>query len=220
MIATFIIEIVGMLWILWQYRNNITSRLIASILLFLALFQLAEYMVCERAVGFSSLDWAKIGFASISILPALGMHLALELSGQRKKIVTWIGYIVALVFAGFFLTIGHGIDTDQCAGNYVIFSLMPSVVYLYAAYYYLWIIVGMAFAYKASQFKTKNKKALHYLAVGYALFIVPTTVVNLVNPDTIAGIPSIMCGFAVLLALCLIFGVAPNTYELNTKKKK
>ena len=40
--------------------------------------------------------------------------------------------------------------------------------------------------------------------------MVPTTAVNLVSPATIDGIPSIMCGFAVLLAIALVAGVAPR----------
>jgi hypothetical protein len=39
--------------------------------------------------------------------------------------------------------------------------------------------------------------------------MVPTTIVNIVNPASISGIPSIMCGFAVIMALCLLFKVAP-----------
>ena len=55
--------------------------------------------------------------------------------------------------------------------------------------------------------------ALNWLAVGYLSFILPTTFVNLVNPATIEGIPSIMCGFAVLLAIVLIGFVAPLALE-------
>lgn len=219
MVATMFIETLGMLWVLWRYKHTTISRLIAAVLFFLAVFQLAEYMVCERAEVFSSLTWAKIGFASISVLPALGMHLAFTLAKKQAKLLVTIGYLIAVAFSIFFLTAGHGIAADQCAGNYVIFKMMPGAVYLYAAYYYVWIVAAMVFAYSASQKKLKHKRALHYLALGYASFIIPTTVVNLVNPATISGIPSIMCGFAVILAFCLLFGVAPNVPELQPKKR-
>lgn len=219
MLVTMAIEAIGMIWVLWRYKHTAASRLIAAILFFLAAFQLAEYMVCERAEIFSSLTWAKMGFASISILPALGMHLAFVLAKKSSKLLITIGYLIAASFAVFFLTAGQGISAEQCAGNYVIFKMMPEAVYLYAAYYYTWIVSAMIFTYTASQKKVKNKTALHYLALGYALFIIPTTVVNLINPETISAIPSIMCGFAVLLAFCLLFGVAPNTDELKKKKQ-
>jgi hypothetical protein len=59
-------------------------------------------MVCERAVFLSSLDWAKIGFASISMLPALGFHLTLELAERKSRILMGLWYAFALSFAGHF----------------------------------------------------------------------------------------------------------------------
>ena len=59
--------------------------------------------------------------------------------------------------------------------------------------------------------------ALKWLISGYVAFILPTTIVNIVNPSTIEGIPSIMCGFAVLMAIVLIGFVAPRTLELEKK---
>lgn len=223
MIVTFVIEVVAMLWVLWKHRDSTIGKLIGTSLAFLAIFQLAEYMICERAVLISSLQWAKIGFASISILPALGMHMALKLAGENRPSYVYGGYAMSLGFAVFFLTAGHGIAAEQCAGNYVIFKMMPEVVYFYAAFYYAWTVAAMAFAYNMSKKKdAKNSKALRYLAIGYASFIIPTTVVNIINPETISAIPSIMCGFAILLALCLVFGVIPNTHELqkDTEKSK
>ena len=52
-------------------------------------------------------------------------------------------------------------------------------------------------------------KALKWLLAGYLVFVVPTTFVNIINPNTIEGIPSIMCGFAVLLAVILLLKVSP-----------
>ena len=59
--------------------------------------------------------------------------------------------------------------------------------------------------------------ALKWLIGGYIAFILPTTIVNIINPSTIEGIPSIMCGFAVLMAIVLIGFVAPRTLELKKK---
>ena len=54
------------------------------------------------------------------------------------------------------------------------------------------------------------RRSLWSLIVGYALFIVPTTFVNIIDPSTITGIPSIMCGFAVLMAVALAGKVLPE----------
>jgi hypothetical protein len=62
--------------------------------------------------------------------------------------------------------------------------------------------------------KSKSKKqALNALAIGYLAFIVPTTAANIIDPSTTAGIPSIMCGFAVILAIVLTLIVVPRAHQ-------
>lgn len=58
-------------------------------------------------------------------------------------------------------------------------------------------------------------RALKVLIVGYAAFMAPTTLVNIIDPSTIAGIPSIMCGFAVILALILSGFVLPEWHGVR-----
>ena len=68
----------------------------------------------------------------------------------------------------------------------------------------------------ARQSQHNRAGALRALALGYLAFIVPTTAANLINPATLAGIPSIMCGFAVLLAIILAGEVLPSYYNQPT----
>lgn len=218
MIATFCIEIAGALWTLWRYKANRASQLICLILVFLATFQFAEYMVCERAVFLNSLTWAKVGFACISMLPALGFHLTLELAQKKSRALLGLGYAFAFSFVVFFLIVAHGIASSQCTGNYVIFQMMPNIMYFYAFYYHSWLAIGISMAFMASRSGLKNTTALLYLGIGYLSFMLPTTIVYLIDPTTIAGIPSIMCGFAVLLALCLIFAVLPNIEGIESNE--
>lgn len=211
MIATFAIEVLGAVWMIVRYKQTSAARLIVGLLLLLAIFQLAEYMVCEGAFGISSMDWARIGYVAISLLPALGMHLAMTIAHSVNRYVVGLGYVVALLFAAFFLLGGeHGVTNDVCMGNYVIFEMSRNVVYLYALYYYGWLLAGMAYSFVAGRrLYGKQKKALIGLSIGYFSFIFPTTLVNVLEPATLAAIPSIMCGFAVMLAIILVVWVAP-----------
>jgi hypothetical protein len=211
MFMTFLIEIVMAAYILWRYGFNKITQLATLILVNLAVFQLAEFMVCEGALGLDSLQWARIGYVAITLLPPLGIHLGLRLSGVSNRALLAVAYGSAAAFAAVFLFVGHGMQSQVCLGNYVIFSIAPWAVWPYAIYYYGWLLAGSWMAYKyAETAKKKNiKNALHGLTVGYAAFILPTTVVNIIDPSTISGIPSIMCGFAVLLAFCLTFWVIP-----------
>lgn len=214
MIVTFIIEIACAVYVLWRYKLTPVTRLAALILVGLATFQLAEYNVCEGAWGVNSLTWAKIGYVAITLLPPLGLHLATRLAGEKRPVLLGLSYGAALAFSTFFLFSGYGLQTQQCLGNYVIFTTAPWAVAPYAMYYYGLLLVAVGYAWQAGKvMKSKAKRgALYALAVGYLAFIVPTTLVNIVDPSTIAGIPSIMCGFAVLLALALTFIVLPRYY--------
>ncbi|HSX34855.1 MAG TPA: hypothetical protein VLF62_04390, partial [Candidatus Saccharimonadales bacterium] len=78
------------------------------------------------------------------------------------------------------------------------------------------VYLGVKF-HRASTSK-KQQRAISGLTFGYLVFIVPTILVNLLSRDTVRGIPSIMCGFAVLLALSLGFMVLPATVSKKQGK--
>jgi uncharacterized protein (TIGR02611 family) len=209
MILTFFIEVTLAAHVIWKYKMRSVPILAVCILLALAAFQLAEYNVCETAFGLSSLDWARFGFVAITLLPPLGIHFAVAMAGQLRRLRWLLAgiYALAAAFVVTFLMIDHGIQGGPaCLGNYAIFHVAPTTTRLYAIYYYGLLFFGiwlaLYFAQKTSS--TLHKRAHYSLIVGYLAFIVPTTTVNVIDPSTIAGIPSIMCGFAVLLALILV----------------
>lgn len=222
MILTFTIEIAAALWVLWRYKRTTASKLIVATLFLLATFQFAEYMICEGAFIFSGLEWARIGFAVISFLPAIGMHLAMHLTGRVSKVGLMGGYAIAVAFAVVYMTVGRGVTASVCGGNYVIMSFMEHMNYPYIIYYYGWSIVAMIYSfYWAKRSKnTKRAGALRWLAIGYASFLLPTAAVNAIDPTTLPAIPSIMCGFAVFLALILLFCVAPQACKLERSAQK
>lgn len=215
MLATFIIEIIGALYVIFRFKLTPVSRLAAGILVGLAVFQLAEYNVCEGAWGVDSLTWARIGYVAITLLPPLGLHLATKIAGKPQKRLVAAAYGAAAVFAGIFLFVGHGMQSQQCLGNYVIFTIAPWATLAYAAYYYGLLLLTVGYALRAAKgIKNKLKReSLGFLAVGYMAFILPTTAANFIDPSTLAGIPSIMCGFAVILAVMLSTVVIPKYYE-------
>jgi hypothetical protein len=215
MLATFIIEIIGALYVVFRFKMTPVSRLTTAILVGLATFQLAEYNVCEGAWGVDSLTWARIGYVAITLLPPLGLHLATKMAGRPQKALVALGYGAAAAFGTIFLFVGHGMGSQECLGNYVIFQIAHWATIPYAIYYYGLLLVTVGYAYRAAKtMKSASRaSALRYLAVGYLAFIVPTTAANLIDPTTLAGIPSIMCGFAVILAVILVTLVMPKYYE-------
>ncbi len=215
MITTFVIETCAALYTLFRYRANLTARLITATLGSLAFFQLAEYMICEKTYLLSSLDWARLGYVAITILPPLTLHIGLRIAKRQNKPLLMAAYGSAVVFSIFFLFIGHGMQSQQCLGNYVIFSIAPYASFPYGLYYHGWLVTGILLAWH-NRHKVKEpnrKKALVWLIFGYLSFMVPAIVVNIIDPATVRAIPSIMCGFAVIMALTLLFKVAPLVLE-------
>ena len=84
MIATFFIEIGLAIYVAWRYKLNEVTRLAVALLTFLAIFQLAEYNVCEGSFGINSLGWARLGYVAITLLPPIGFHLATKIAGQKQ----------------------------------------------------------------------------------------------------------------------------------------
>lgn len=219
MLATFFIEIICAMYVVFRYKLTPITRLAASLLVCLAVFQLAEWNVCEGSWGVDSLTWARIGYAAITLLPPLGIHLATRIAGQKQRVLVSVGYLSGIVFACIFLFVGHGMGSQECLGNYVIFSIAPWAVTPYIIYYYGWLAATVTYAWRAGTVMVKHsqKTALYALAIGYLFFILPTTAANIIDPTTVAGIPSIMCGFAVILAIILAGFVVPRYYGTNSR---
>ena len=219
MLATFVVEVSLIAYTLWRYKLNTISKIATSILGFLAIFQLSEYMVCG-GTGIFGDYWARLGFISITMLPPLGIHLATEIAGKKQQYLAWISYGAALIFVAYFLLISNAIEHEACGGNYVIFNLTQSVSWLYGLYYYGLLLTGIVYCLLQSSKSNikKVKKSLRAFATGYILFLLPTATINLIDPSTTRAIPSIMCGFAVILAFVIVFLVLPNTTDFRKTK--
>lgn len=209
MLATFMIEAGFLIYTLIRYRLNTVARLSAAILFFLALFQIAEYNVCG-GLGVNAASWSRVGFVAITILPALGIHLIYTIAKKPWNNVIGSAYGMAGAWIIVFAISEKAFSGHVCAGNYVIFQLKPGLGGLYFLYYYLWLFIGGYLCVKfAKAMVRKNRESLILFALGYAALLIPTTLANMAKPETVQGIPSIMCGFAIVLAGIITFGIMP-----------
>ena len=213
MLATIIIELSLAIYTLIRYKLNPKKRLVLAILLLLATFQLAEYSVCGR-FNLNAEAWSRVGFVAITMLPPLGLHLIKVIAGKSAKLLLLVAYLSALVWIVAFTFSSNVFAGQVCAGNYVIFRLTSTANLGYFIYYYSWLFVSIFLAlYWSRKSKKQTSRALMLLVLGYLVFLVPTTVTNSLYPNSGRGIPSIMCGFAVLYAIILVFGVMPLSLD-------
>ena len=230
MLLTFLFETISAGIAFWKYKINDTAKLLIAVLLALAGFQMAEFMVCG-GFGWKGVEWARFGYISITLLPPLGLHLAHKIAGVQSGKMVKIAYATMFAFIAYYVLATNGVSEEACRANYSVFNVPQITSWIYAVYYYGWLLYALYFGYQQISILKKqlskkifskaelSKKisAIKWLMLGYLSFIVPTTFVNIVNPATIEGIPSIMCGFAVILAIILVGFVAPRTLELKKK---
>lgn len=219
MIATCIIETLLFVVTLVRYKLSAVTRLSLAMLFFLALFQLSEYFVCG-GIGINAAAWSRVGYVAITTLPPLGLHLVSNIARVKQRWHIVVGYLLGAMWIVLFGFSEAAFTGHQCAGNYIIFQLRSGIGGWYFLYYYALLFIGIGLAtWIAARRSTKRvvRQALHGMVIGYLVFLVPTTVVNTINPSTMDGIPSIMCGFAVLFALILVGYVLPRTARLKTR---
>lgn len=214
MIATMAIEVA--LAIITIFRKKSPLKNIASItLILLAVFQLAEYLVCRSYPGLDSVLVSKTGFVAITLLPPLGIHTANIIAKRQHNWSIYASYLLAAGFIGYFVFVPDSIVASICTGNYIIFNFASGAGMAYSVYYFTLLGCLLALTlYLAATQKQKNlKKAQGLLALGALSFLIPTAVLYLIFAQTTSSIPSVMCGFAVIYAIILTFGVVPLCKE-------
>jgi uncharacterized membrane protein YciS (DUF1049 family) len=219
MLATFIIEFSLALYAVYRYHLNEVGKLIVAALVSLGIFQIAEYFVCG-GYGLSGNTWSRIGYVAITALPPLGLHMMLAINKSSSNRLLMFSYGSMAAFMAYFLLSATAFTGYQCTGNYVIFQIGKIPAIMYGMYYYGWLLTALILGVKYLNSKVKQSKNARSmtkaLMIGYGVFLVPTALAYTVNPETRSGIPSIMCGFAVLFALILAIYILPLA---GTKKR-
>lgn len=216
MLLTFALELGLAFYTIWRYKMNTVSRLVFAFLVSLGIFQLSEYMICG-GLGLGHTEWVQLGYVAITLLPAFGMHLVATLAKKSVKPLVYAAYGSAFAYALYFIMFGSQVIHSQCVPNYAIFDMDGNGYLFYGTYYYGWLLLTAGLAVRWAKEQPQKAALLRWMVAGYAVFVVPTTIANLIDPATIRAIPSIMCGFAVLFAIILVWRVLPLA-KVPTKK--
>lgn len=218
-----IIEFVLATVLLLFFRKTSLRNFFAVLIYVLGFYQFTEFMLCTT--NYADL-WAKMGFIAYTFLPAIGLHAMLKIFKRKFKLF-WI-YIIP-VLASLTAVISPNFILDaKCATFFIevsfIFgkkfgSLGNTLYWIYILYYFGFILASLLTVIK-DFFHQKNKiKKLidEDIAIGVILMTVPTFILVVLLRFFEKSFPSVLCGFAVFVAISAFIAVY---LESKTKSKK
>lgn len=203
-LITGLIEISLALYTWWRYRSTHLGRLSTALLILLATFQLSEFGICSGGPGNLL---TRLGLISTAFMPIIGIHAITVMTRQKLSLVG--GYAIASALAIFIAIAPDVAPFASCLGRFVAIPISSPFGVIYLLYYTTGLLMAIGLLIQALRAKTAPHLAIEWLLAGYLAFTVPTALVYILVTTTQESIASILCGFAVILALILTFKVLP-----------
>jgi hypothetical protein len=208
----FIIEFGFLLVIVIKNRNHPQFIWIVLLMIFLQLYQLMEFFLC---IGIEPNIVGRLGLLAITFLPPLGVLLTSDVC-HLKHWINWSGILVGIGLSLFYVIVPNAFTFQTCNPFYATYAY--PLGNFYGIFYFGYI--GWAFVLLIIKFirnrgisqKNTNKKAT-YILIGYLSFLLPMGVTLIIDTSTIDALESIMCKYAILLAITLF------TFSFQYEKK-
>jgi len=219
-LTTAIIEFVVATYILARFKNYLVPIFLSVIIYILGFYQFTEFMLCTSTNSFL---WARIGFITYTLLPAIILHLSIRFSKINFK--NYIIYLPTIIFALIsFLKKGFIIKAS-CSNIFVfvttiLFSssyLIQSIIYY--VYYFGFIILACVITYNyiKKQPNILNKKIVYIGIFTAAITALIPIFLIIIFPQLGIQFPSIYCEFALLCTIAAL--IASELYHRKKKKQ-
>lgn len=200
-LTTAIIEWMLALIMFCMFRKSKLVPYFITLFFLLGWYQFTEYMLCTTG----NLVWIKWGFISYSFLPAIGLHSVINYFKIKKNI--WLMYAVPVIFSVFAIARDDFALSGQCMTFFVqalsVMTFNPVLSLPYALYYTACIALSfiiLLMAYRHA--KTKLEKQIDMAEmIGILFMTIPTFIFIIIFPSLGIMFPSVLCHFAVLLAI-------------------
>lgn len=208
-IATAALEIGAGTWALRGPGRRPIVRAAAAILFLLAGYQIVEAVFCAGLLPAAGSFLPRLAFIVVAWLPPTGLLLAARLYPTRKQTLHWYAYGMYLFCAALVLGIAtdpHFVTASVCL---IVFARYANPTALYQTYglFYQSGLMGLlaVTAWGVTVCDDRRQRLLlGQLMLGSMAFIFPSLVTVAVIPVAEKALPSIMCHFALLLALFLV----------------
>lgn len=206
-IATAVFELGAAAWVLAGPGRRSVLRTTAAILVFLAGYQVVEVGICTIAPGHSFLP--RLAFMVVTWLPPLGILLVSLLLGPGARVGRLFarGMLATAFLMQFWLGLDEGFaKLSACEAVYARYAHPTPSFVVYSSFYWLGLLGLVACAaYGAARPRdAHNGRLARLVLVGSLAFLVPALLTSQLMPAAEGALPSVMCHFAILLALFLV----------------
>ncbi len=218
----FGVELILLVLICIKNRDHPQFWTIFTIMLLLQLYQLSEFLICT---GVSQNIIVRIAISIITFLPPTGFLLTTQILDCRKlfvRLVYYLGILSGAILSFYYLFLDKNIIMKDCNPIYAVYQIGFS--FLYGIYYYLIIFLALIVIFYQIIFKgfVKRNSSKKFrglmLIIGYLSFLLPMAITIIIDSDYIPAITSIMCKYAILLAVTLfIFSGYKDDFNLEKK---
>lgn len=182
------------------------ARTTGAILLLLAGYQITEVVICADvgAAGFLP----RLAFLVVTWLPALGILLIAQLRRPTSRILYGSALAMLVAAAGIvtWIVVDRSFATASvCNAVFARYAHVQPRFQLYAGYYWLGLLAMIALSTYGVFTSTDlhRRRLLSHVQAGTLGFVVPSILTSLFVPTAQGALPSIMCHFALILAIFL-----------------
>lgn len=185
---------------------------IVFLMILLMVYQLMEFLICagvnENIIG-------RVAFVSITLLPPAGHYLANQLL-QSKIRDHLVSFVLGIGFSFYFAVLPDSIALVDCNPFYAVYNYPQQT--LYSIYYYLILLYAIGKVILDVLRNGNSQQSL--LLLGYFGFLLPMAVTLVFNQAFTNAIPSIMCKYAIVLAIVLTVLAVNGAKKLEIRNQE
>ena len=205
-IATAAFEIAVAVWALRGPGNRSIIRTTAGILVLLASYQAIEVGICANSAAAGFLP--RLAFIAVTWLPPLGLLLIARLQQPRSRMTYGNAYsmLAAAVGIVIWIVLDQGfVSSSVCSALFAHYTNPMPRFTVYGGFYWLGLlgmIVHSGYGVRTSR-DPHRRHLLFQVFAGTLAFVFSSLVLSRYMPSAAGALPSVMCHFALILALFL-----------------
>jgi hypothetical protein len=205
-LATALFEVGVAVWALRGPGDRSIVRTTAAILFLLAGYQVVEVAVCAN-VGASGV-LPRLAFLDVTWLPPLGLVLVAQLHRPRSRLLHAASRTMLAAALGIaaWIALDRSFATASvCSAVYARYAhVMPWFV-VYSGFYWIGLVGMVVFSGYGAKTSADphRRRLLAQVLCGTLGFVVPAAVTSWFIPTASGALPSVMCHFALILAVFL-----------------